>query len=156
MCQNFNRQGTHCSQCISGYGPAVFSDSITCADCSKHKHLWILNLAFQLTMLTVMCLAFMIFQIKGTSSPLNIIIAYTQIVAFQYGLSTVDYFGQKAGTVLITVLEIWNLDYFRLLPIHYALAHHLKQSTVFSSNILSPSIRSFLLVSYTFVLISRY
>ena len=57
----------------------------------------------------------MIFQIKGTSSPLNIIIAYTQNVAFQYGLSTVDYFGQKVGTILITVLEIWNPDYFRLL-----------------------------------------
>ena len=115
MCHSFNRQGTQCSQCISGYGPSVFSDGVTCADCSKHKYLWILNLMFQLTMVTLMCLAFMIFQIKGTSSPLNIIIAYTQNVAFQYGLSTVDYFGQKVGTIIITVLDIWNLDYFRLL-----------------------------------------
>ena len=41
------------SQCISGYGPAVCSDDITCADFSKLKFLWILNLAFQLTMVTL-------------------------------------------------------------------------------------------------------
>ena len=61
----------------------MFSDSVTCADCSKHKHLWILYLMFQLTMVTIMCLVFMIFQIKGTSSPLNIIIAFIQNIAFQ-------------------------------------------------------------------------
>ena len=83
MCHSFNRQGTQCSQCISGYGPAVFSDGINCADYLKHKYLWILNFMFQLTMVTLMCRAFMIFQIKGTSSPLNIIITYTQNVAFQ-------------------------------------------------------------------------
>ena len=115
MCQHFNRQGTQCNQCISGYGPAVFSDSVTCADCSKHKYFWIFNLMFQLTMVTLMCLAFMIFQIKGTSSPLNIIIAYIQNVAFQYGLSTTDYFGQKVSTIIFTILDIWNLDYFRFL-----------------------------------------
>ena len=67
--------------CIDGYGPAVFSDGISCADCSKHRHLWILSLLFQLTMVTPMCLAFIPLQIKGTSSPLNIIITYVQLVA---------------------------------------------------------------------------
>ena len=116
MCSSFNRQGMQCGQCISGYGPAVFSDSVTCADCSKHKYLWILNLMFQLTMVTLMCLVFMIFQIKGTSSPLNIIIAYIQNIAFQYelsGLYYVQYFGQKVNVIFATILGIWNLDYFR-------------------------------------------
>ena len=116
MCSSFNRQGMQCGQCISGYGPAVFSDSVTCADCSKHKYLWILNLMFQLTMVTLMCLVFMIFQIKGTSSPLNIIIAYIQNIAFQYelsGLYYVQYFGQKVNAIFATILGIWNLDYFR-------------------------------------------
>ena len=116
MCSSFNRQGMQCGQCISGYGPAVFSDSVTCADCSKHKYLWILNLMFQLTMVTLMCLVFMIFQIKGTSSPLNIIIAYIQNIAFQYelsGLYYVQYFGQKVNAIFATILGIWNLNYFR-------------------------------------------
>ena len=55
-CGDYNRQGSYCSQCIDGYGPAVFSDDATCADCSKHRHLWILNLVFQLCMVTILCL----------------------------------------------------------------------------------------------------
>ena len=40
MCSSFNvnKQGIQCGQCISGYGPAMFLDSITCADCSKHNY----------------------------------------------------------------------------------------------------------------------
>ena len=114
MCNSFNRQGAQCSQCISGYGPAVFSDDITCADCSKRKFLWILNLAFQLTTMTLICLIFMLLQIKGTSSPLNIVIAYIQNIAFEYKLSEFYYLGKKANAVFTTILGIWNLDYFRL------------------------------------------
>ena len=64
-CGDYNRQGRYCSQCIDGYGPAVFSDDVICADCTKHRHLWILNLTF---------------QIKGTSTPLNVIIMYAQLI----------------------------------------------------------------------------
>ena len=114
MCNSFNRQGAQCSQCISGYGSAVFSDGITCADCSKHKYLWILNLAFQLIMVTLICFIFMLLQIKGTSSPLNIIIAYIQNIAFECKLAEFYYLGKRASTVFTTILGIWNLDYFRL------------------------------------------
>ena len=34
VCSDINRKGAQCGQCIDGYGPAVFSDSVTCADCS--------------------------------------------------------------------------------------------------------------------------
>ena len=114
MCKSFNRPEIQCSQCISGYGPSVFSDRVTCADCSKHKYLWILYLMFQLTMVTVMCLAFMVLQFKGTSSPFNIIIAYVQNTAFLYDLNSVVLLGQKVNTVIATVVGVWNLDYFRL------------------------------------------
>ena len=72
----YNRKGFHCRHCIDGYGPAAFSDGITCADCSKFRHLWILNLVFQLAMVTLMYIIVILFQIKGTSSPLNVIITY--------------------------------------------------------------------------------
>ena len=114
MCKSFNRQGTQCSQCISGYGPAAYSDSVSCADCTQHTYIWILNLLFQLSMVTLMCVAFMILQIKGTSSPLNIIIAYIQNVAFECELSKFYFLGKQASTVITTILGIWNLDYFRL------------------------------------------
>ena len=50
------RKVTQCSQCIDG--PALFSDdNIICTDCSKHRHLWVLILLFQLIMVSLMCLA---------------------------------------------------------------------------------------------------
>ena len=137
MCKSFNRQGTKCSQCISGYGPAVFSDSITCGDCSKCKYFWIINLIFQLIMVTLMCSVFMIFQIKGTSSPLNIVIAYIQNVAFQYELSMVYFFGENLNTIIITILNIWNLDYFRL---------------VFRPQCISPSLKAIDCVLFQYIL----
>ena len=78
-CSLYNRQGPQRRQCVDGYGPAVFSDSVTCADCSKHKHFWILNLVFQLTVVTIMYLVVILLQIKGTNSPYNIMMAYVQV-----------------------------------------------------------------------------
>ena len=39
MCGKVNRLGTQCKECISGYGPAVYSDGITCADCSQYRYM---------------------------------------------------------------------------------------------------------------------
>ena len=54
ICGRLNRQGAQCKQCISGHGPAALSDGVSCADCSKRKHFWILNLLVQLLCLTIM------------------------------------------------------------------------------------------------------
>ncbi len=35
-CGGYNRQGAQCRQCLDHYGPAIFSDGVSCADCSKH------------------------------------------------------------------------------------------------------------------------
>ena len=118
--QVYNRQGPQCRQCIEGYGPAPFSDGVTCADCSKHKDLWILNLTFQLTMVTIMYLAVVLFQIKGTSSPYNILIAYAQIginaLTFGTGLyvKVICFTGATFTTTVLTIMDILNLDFLRL------------------------------------------
>ena len=115
----YNRQGPQCRQCIDGYGPAPFSDGVTCADCSKHKHLWILNLTFQLTMVTLMYLAVVLFQIKGTSSPYNILIAYAQISinALTFGtgfyVKVICSTGATFTTIVLTIIDVLNLDFLR-------------------------------------------
>jgi hypothetical protein len=117
-CDDYKRQGRCCSQCIDGYGPAVFSDDATCVDCSNHRYLWILNLVFQLFMVTILGLLVILFQIKGTSSPFNVIIMYAQlaIVGLKLGgnLNTrlVCFIGQTFTTVVITTLGVFNLDFF--------------------------------------------
>ena len=75
MCSGYNREGAQCRQCIEGYGPALFSDGVTCADCSKHRYHWILYFIFQLSMVTIMYLAVVLFEINGTASPFNVIVS---------------------------------------------------------------------------------
>ena len=101
VCGGYNRKGAQCRECIDGYGPAVFSDDVTCADCSKHQYHWILYFIFQLTMVTIMYLVVILFEINGTASPLNIIITYCQLstiaitVGSGFHASLVHYLSRK-------------------------------------------------------------
>ena len=119
-CNKYNRQGPQCRQCVDGYGPAVFSDSITCDDCSKHEYLWILNLVFQLTMVTIMYLVVILLQIKGTNSPYNIMIAYVQVganalvIGTEIYIKAVCFTSKNFVTIVLTIVAIFNLDFFRL------------------------------------------
>jgi hypothetical protein len=121
MCSGYNREGVQCNECIEGCGPALFSDGVTCTDCSKHRYNWILYLIFQLTMVTIMYLAVVLFEINGTASPFNVIITYIQLsvnglmvasglyVILACNLST------KFPQYFLTLFGIWNLDFFRLI-----------------------------------------
>ena len=117
-CNSYNRQGSQCRQCTDGYGPAPFSDGVTCADCSIYKHLWILTFLFQLIMVTLMYLAVVLFGIKGTSSPLNIVITYCQLglnavmVGTVFHARLVCFTGHKLDVLILTLLGVWNLDFF--------------------------------------------
>ena len=117
-CSDYNRQGRYCRKCVDGYGPALFSDVATCADCSKHRHLWILNLMFQLFMVTILCLLLVLFQIKGASSPFNVIITYAQLavlvlkVAGNVHARLVCYIGRTFTNIVLTSLGVFNLDFF--------------------------------------------
>ena len=129
-CGDYNRQGSYCSLCIDGYGPALFSDDASCADCSQHRHLWIINLMFQLFMVTILCLLLILFQIKGSSSPFNVIIMYAQLVTM--GLKVDQklhtrlscYIGHTFTSVIVTSLGVFNLDFFHTLipPLYVSLS----------------------------------
>ena len=118
-CGAYNRLGLQCSKCIDGYGPAAFSDGITCADCSKNKYLWILVFLFQLAMVTLMYVVVVFLGINGAASPLNIIITYSQLCvnAFTVGtgirISLTCSVGRKTVTVLVALMGVWNLDFLR-------------------------------------------
>ena len=117
-CIKFNRQGTQCRECKDGYGPAAFSDGFSCADCSRYPHLWILHLLLQLIMVTLVYLVVIMFQIKGTSSPLNVIITYSQLsiqilVSVRLHVKLVCFLGPTLATIALTAVGISNLDFFR-------------------------------------------
>ena len=121
-CQKLNnRQGSLCAYCVDGYGPAVFSNGISCTDCSKHRYLWSLDVLFQLAMVTLLCLVVILLQIKGTSSPLNVIIMYFQVCAVGLKISggthnrLVCYFGRVFIISILTVIDVMNLNFFHAL-----------------------------------------
>ena len=120
-CRPYNRYGPKCQNCIDGYGPAPFSDGVTCADCSKYKYIWILNLLFQLMMVTLLYLVIILFQIKGTCSPFNIIITNCQLglnaIMTGSGLHTklACIINQRFIKIVLTLFSPMNLDFFRFL-----------------------------------------
>ena len=117
----FNRQGRHCQTCINGYGPAVLYDGVTCADCSKNKHLWVLNLMFQLTCVALTYVVAIFISIKGTSSPLNITITYSQLcvnilmISSRFHDKLLCRFGEPFAIFMLSVFGVFNLDFFRYL-----------------------------------------
>lgn len=113
------REGLRCQKCLDGYGPAVFYDGVTCANCSEHRYMWILNLLFQLTCVAFTYITVILLQFKGTSCPLNITITYSQLsvnilmISSRLQNKLVCRFGEKFAIFIFTVFGVFNLDFFR-------------------------------------------
>ena len=118
-CKPYNRQGAQCRHCIDGYGPAAFSDGVTCANCSRHKYFWLVNLLLQLIMVTLLYLVLILAQIKGTSSPFNIIITNCQLGINAIMLGSILHntltctINTKLTKAALTLIGVLNLDFFR-------------------------------------------
>ena len=123
VCSKFNRQGTHCKECIDGYGPAPFLNgaNIPCAKCHKHNYIWIFYLLFQLLMVTILFFSFLIIEIRGTSSPVSVLAFFYQILV--NNLLTDSRLNSKilgqdkpitiVFYIILTSHAFWNLDFFR-------------------------------------------
>ena len=78
-------------------------------------------LLFQLTMVTLLYIAVVLFGIKGTASPLNFIITYSQLCvnAIKFGsgfyVTLVCSANREVVVALLTLFGVWNLDFFQLL-----------------------------------------
>ena len=120
-CELYHRHGALCQYCIDGYGPAAFSDGVSCADCSRYKYFWLLNLLFQLMMVTLLYLVVVFFQIKGTCSPFNVIITNCQLglsaILIGSGLRAliICVTGKRFTIILLTLVGVFNLDFLRFI-----------------------------------------
>ena len=121
MCHHFNRTGPSCGSCINGTGPAAFSNGIPCADCSgKYRVLMlILHVALELFCVTLLYFIFAIFQLQITSSPLNVVVYFSQVIVISVAIDPTTYsavmcaISSAVVKLLLTVYGIWNLDFFR-------------------------------------------
>ena len=81
MCGPYNRTGLLCGRCIDGYGPAVYSLDMKCADCSKISTGSAISLYLFLELIPVtlffMCVVF--FRLNITAGPLLGYVLFCQI-----------------------------------------------------------------------------
>ena len=83
MCSPHNRRGFLCGECIDGYGPAIFSLSMNCVNCSRgiSRYGIPIYLLVQLIPTTVIFMSLVIFHFNITSGPLLGYILFCQILS---------------------------------------------------------------------------
>ena len=136
MCGPLNRKNYLCSDCKSGYGPAIIFEPASCAnECYSCEDTWyngLLYLTLNFIFLTPFCLFILVFQVKLTSAPVTCFIMYSQLVVLAFykecSLDPVESvfsqikFRDSGATlrtetkILLTMYGIFNLDFF-----HYVL-----------------------------------
>ena len=122
MCGYLHRQGTLCGQCMATYYPAAYSYTFECIECNSSQLFhWLLYIAAAYVPLTMFVIVILVFRVSVVSpklygvvslaqnlvSPLNI---HVLLAAAKYD-SAVNIIMQ----VVVTVLNIWNLNFFRTL-----------------------------------------
>ena len=79
MCGPYNRRGLLCGECKDGYGPAVYSFDMTCANCLWSRYAISLYLFLQFVLTTLIFLCFVVFRFNITSGPLLGYVLFCQI-----------------------------------------------------------------------------
>ena len=121
LCSVFNREGTLCGTCKSGYGPPVYSFTIRCVPC-RNVTLWkriLLYIAVAYGPLTVFLIMIVLFTVSVNSVPLHGWIFVCQSMASSFymrvvtRLAEIQHIDPYSYRILGTIYGIWNLDFFR-------------------------------------------
>ena len=163
MCAPYNREGLLCGSCREGYGPAVYSLSLNCADCSvlsttSAVGLYLLVVFFPITMFY---LCIIIFHIKITSGPLMQYIIFCQgfSVVLEYNRIVYDSiistnYGLLAKVCMI-LLESWNLHFLKSVIPPFCISEKLTGIDVLMLSSLTP-MYPLLLVLITYILMKLH
>lgn len=121
VCSPFFRQGKHCGECMDSYGPSPLLNGINiqCAKCHDHDYKWLLHVFLQLFMVTVLYFVFVLCECRGTSSPLNVLAYFYQVIINAVASNVILYaqvvcvMENTFVLLLLTTYALWNLDFFR-------------------------------------------
>ena len=142
MCEPMNRKGRMCSECVDGFGPAITSPGyrIPCRNCTSNWSGVPLYLVLEFVPVTVFYLIILFLQISMTMAPMTCFIMYCQFVALVIDLVydivetelsikiifTLDEHSKLFLKVILTVLDFWNLRFFRYLLPPFCVSSRLK------------------------------
>ena len=127
MCGQLKRDGLLCSKCRDGLSPLVYSYDLNCIKCTNSRYNWLKFIAVAFIPLTIFYFIVILFRINATDPYLYIFITFNQVLTSPInlrvvlltleGISTFTY----AARVLVLPMTIWNLDFFRSLPLNICL-----------------------------------
>ena len=85
MCGPYNRKGFLCGECIDGYGPAVYSINMKCANCSKLSTVYAVSLylCLEFIPITVFFICVLIFRLNITAGPLLMYALFCQLYTYE-------------------------------------------------------------------------
>ena len=125
MCGPYNRRGLLCGKCKDGYGTAVYSFDLKCANCSRHwsRYAIFLYLFLQFVPTTLIFICFVVFHFNITSGPLLGYVLFCQaiIAEIDYHYSFIyDYtrlympsFLRVLFDLSLTVSQFWSLQFLK-------------------------------------------
>ena len=160
MCEPMNRKGRICSQCVEGFGLAVFSVEQECVSCMGAWYGIPLYLFIEFVPITIFYFIVMFFHINVTSAPMIAFVFYSQIAISSFSHisnklifnTTVTY---QFLRVLASLYGIWNLDFFRLLIPPFCVSPHIKPIHVTFLNFIS-AVYPLCLIAISWIFIHLY
>ena len=125
ICGRLNRDGPLCSKCEEDFSPLVYSYELKCVACKHSYYNWLKFVAAAFIPLTLFYFVIVLFRIDATSPYLYGYITLNQALASPIHLRGA-FLGLKgnallAGRLLAIPYTIWNLDFFRSLPLNICL-----------------------------------
>ena len=143
-CSYYNRQGLMCSQCQTGYGPAVYAFSLMCAECTDNGIGWVLYFTLTLLPITMFYFVVILFSVRVTTPPLAGLVFMCQTYNFierlyvdfdmKVVIASRMYMGANEKILRILVHSVrvlcgfWNLDFFRFIIPPFCVSSHLSNS----------------------------
>ena len=125
MCGRLNRDGPMCSKCKTGFSPLVYSYDLKCIACTDSDYNWLKFVAAAFIPLTFFFFVVLLFRIDATRPYLYGFITLNQALAsppsLRAMLLTLKRDTLLAGRLIAVPYTIWNLDFFRSLPLNICL-----------------------------------
>ena len=156
---NDKRTGQLCGKCSNGYSSPVYSYYDTCVRCKSGTNNWPKYLAISLLPETVFLLVLNAIRFRSTSPNMNGYILMCQV--FTSG-ATVHFFTHSykhdkenigyGGNLALSLLSIWNLDFFKLYYIPFCLHPSVTTLQVISLEYLT-ALYPLLLILLTYTLV---
>ena len=126
QCEPYKRRGLFCSQCEEGFGPAVYSFNLHCANCSEISTAAAISLYcfLEFTPIAVFFFVVLFFRLNIMSGPKLGYIIFCQAVinTLQYSryvylslFSNLSKTFAVIGHAGLVIAGIWNLEFFRFI-----------------------------------------